>query len=164
MHDGHILQSTPSIARLCKEPSIFAFAKSHRAVIHCATALTLRRYQACVTAHVLCGMKREDGGMVNTMDANSLNQPDAGMPQSANQDMPLQEDIQQSLDPLRSASSNDPSAELARDPVCGMLVEKRTATNTLASPVNTQLDILYFHSPECKAIFEQDPQKYGYNF
>ncbi|HEV8192551.1 MAG TPA: hypothetical protein VGP82_13875 [Ktedonobacterales bacterium] len=62
----------------------------------------------------------------------------------------------------QNASASDPN--MARDPVCGMLVDKRTAQNTLPAPVNDKgIGTLYFCSAECKALFEQDPQKYGYN-
>lgn len=58
--------------------------------------------------------------------------------------------------------ANDPN--YAKDPVCGTWVDKRTATNTLPAPVNMPMDTLYFESPECKALFEEDPAKYGSNF
>lgn len=97
------------------------------------------------------------------MKMDSLNPSDSNMQQQAGQGMPLQEDIQQALDPNQvHLSESDPN--VARDPVCGRLVDKRTAANTLAAPVNQPMETLYFHSPECKAIFEEDPQKYGYNF
>jgi YHS domain-containing protein len=70
---------------------------------------------------------------------------------------------QQALNPdVEVLNENDPN--VARDPVCGRLVDKRTAQNTLASPVNEQMGTVYFHSPECKAIFEADPQRFGSNF
>jgi YHS domain-containing protein len=55
---------------------------------------------------------------------------------------------------------NDPN--VARDPVCGMLVDKRTARDTITPAVGTQEDTLYFCSADCKQLFEQDPQRYGY--
>jgi len=61
----------------------------------------------------------------------------------------------QNLDP------NDPN--VARDPVCGMLVDKRTAQNTMAAPVNQPMETLYFCSAQCKATFEENPEQFGYN-
>lgn len=58
--------------------------------------------------------------------------------------------------------ANDPN--YAKDPVCGTWVDKRTARNTLPAPVNLPMDTIYFESPECKALFEADPAKYGSNF
>ncbi|HEX8034831.1 MAG TPA: hypothetical protein VF510_13330 [Ktedonobacterales bacterium] len=96
------------------------------------------------------------------MSMNSPNPSDSGMQQSADQGIPLQEDIQEALDPneLR-LNENDPN--VARDPVCGQLVDKRTAPDTFAPPINQPMETLYFHSAECKAIFEEDPQRFGYN-
>ena len=55
--------------------------------------------------------------------------------------------------------------KLARDPVCGNLVDKATATNTLPAPVNDLGEgTIYFDSPECKALYEADPAKYGSDF
>ncbi|MBF6590239.1 MAG: YHS domain-containing protein [Ktedonobacterales bacterium] len=51
---------------------------------------------------------------------------------------------------------------MARDPVCGMLVDKRTAENTLSPTVGSSEDTLYFCGADCKADFERDPQRYGY--
>ena len=57
-------------------------------------------------------------------------------------------------------SESDPN--VARDPVCNMLVDKRMARDTIAPAVGSQEDTLYFCSADCKALFEQDPQRYGY--
>ncbi len=55
---------------------------------------------------------------------------------------------------------NDPN--VARDPVCGMLVDKRTAQDTMAAPVKDRgVGTLYFHWADCKAHFEADPAQYG---
>ena len=54
-------------------------------------------------------------------------------------------------------------SNVARDPVCGMLVDKRTAQDTMAAPVNDKgVGTLYFHSADCKALFEANPAQYGY--
>ncbi len=46
-------------------------------------------------------------------------------------------------------------SKMARDPVCGNLVDKATATNTLPAPVNDPGEgTIYFDSPECKALYE----------
>ncbi len=59
----------------------------------------------------------------------------------------------------------DPSdPNVTRDPVCGALVDIRTAPDSLAAPVNMPMDTVYFCSAHCKAIFEQDPEKYGSTF
>jgi YHS domain-containing protein len=74
-----------------------------------------------------------------------------------------EQSVQRELNPnARNASVSDPN--MARDPVCGILVDMRTARDTLPAPVNDEgVGTLYFCSAECKALFEQDPQKYGYN-
>jgi YHS domain-containing protein len=58
--------------------------------------------------------------------------------------------------------ANDPN--VARDPVCGVLVDKRTAQDTLNPPDGVGGDTLYFTGPDCKALFEADPSKYGFNW
>ena len=75
--------------------------------------------------------------------------------------------IQDSLDPNpEELDAQDlESLNMARDPVCGRLVSKATATNTLPAPVNDQGEgTIYFDSPECKALYEEDPGKYGSSF
>ena len=71
-------------------------------------------------------------------------------------------EVQNALNPNPHAlNENDPN--MARDPVCGMLVDKRTAADTLAAPVNEQgVGTLYFCSADCKALFEADPAQYGF--
>jgi len=87
----------------------------------------------------------------------------AGSGAGVGMDMDASSPLEAALDPdLERLDENDPN--VARDPVCGKLVDKRTCQNTLAPPVNTQLETLYFSSPECKAIFEEDPHRFGYNF
>lgn len=70
--------------------------------------------------------------------------------------------VQNALNPNPdNLDENDPN--VARDPVCGVLVDKRTAQNTMAAPVNDKgVGTLYFHSADCKALFEEDPARYGY--
>lgn len=78
------------------------------------------------------------------------------------QDMPMDQDIQNSLNPNpQGLKAND--SNVARDPVCGQLVDKRQALNTMAAPVNQPMETLYFCSANCKALFEQNPEQYGYN-
>lgn len=71
-------------------------------------------------------------------------------------------EVQNALNPNPNAlDENDPN--VARDPVCGTLVDKRTAKDTLAAPVNDKgIGTLYFHSADCKALFEENPAQYGY--
>ncbi|MBI2939512.1 MAG: YHS domain-containing protein [Chloroflexi bacterium] len=45
---------------------------------------------------------------------------------------------------------------MARDPVCGMNIDERTA----AAKTTYQGQTYYFCAPGCKATFEKDPQKY----
>lgn len=82
-----------------------------------------------------------------------------------NQQNPMANDqqVQDALNPNQSnLDPNDPN--VARDPVCGNLVDKRTAKDTLASPVNANMGTIYFDSARCKAIFEEDPHRFGSNF
>ena len=88
------------------------------------------------------------------MNPISMNQPGDGG---------LNADVQGALDPNQGGlSASDPN--VATCPVCGTLVDKRTAQNTLASPVNAQMGTMYFDTARCKADFEQDPQRYGSTF
>ncbi len=61
----------------------------------------------------------------------------------------------QNLDP------NDPNT--AKDPVCGTLVDKRTAPDTIAPAAGTSGPRIYFCSAACKANFEQNPEQFGYS-
>ena len=75
----------------------------------------------------------------------------------------LDADVQRALDPDQGGlDPTDPN--VAACPVCGTLVDKRTARDTLASPVNQQMGTIYFDTAQCKADFEQAPQRYGSNF
>jgi YHS domain-containing protein len=77
-------------------------------------------------------------------------------------EMPNDEQVQGALNPnIGNFSANDPN--VARDPVCGLLVVKNSAPDTFAAPVNVPgQETLYFCSARCKALFEQDPAQYGY--
>ena len=87
----------------------------------------------------------------------------------SNRNQPAQPDelIQDSLDPNPADLTDQDlqSMNMARGPVCGRLVSKATATNTLPAPINDQGEgTIYFDSPECKALYEEDPEKYGSSF
>jgi len=72
-------------------------------------------------------------------------------------------EVQSALDPtVEHLREDDPN--VARDPVCGGLVDKRTAENFIPASVDGSVGPFYFNSPECKAIFEEDPAKYGANY
>lgn len=75
----------------------------------------------------------------------------------------LDPEVQSALNPEAARlDPNDPNVVAC--PVCGVLVDIRTAANTLASPVNEQQGTVYFSSAECKTLFEEDPHRYGSNF
>lgn len=71
-------------------------------------------------------------------------------------------EVQNALNPNpENLDESDPN--VARDPVCGVLVDKRTAQDTMAAPINDKgVGTLYFHSADCKALFEANPAQYGY--
>ena len=71
--------------------------------------------------------------------------------------------VQQALDPNGQGNSlgNGP---MAKDPVCGTMVDTSTAQNTLPAPVGSKVDTLYFDSPECKELFEANPDQYIANY
>jgi YHS domain-containing protein len=84
-------------------------------------------------------------------------------PTDAQNTLGQDQEVQEALNPNpQNRSANDPN--FAKDPVCGMLVDKRTAQFTLPAPVNMPMDTLYFCSADCKSLFEQNPEKYGSNF
>jgi YHS domain-containing protein len=71
-------------------------------------------------------------------------------------------EVQNALNP-NPDGLNEHDPNVARDPVCGMLVDKRTANDTLAAPVNEKgIGMLYFCSADCKALFEANPAQYGF--
>jgi YHS domain-containing protein len=56
------------------------------------------------------------------------------------------------------------SGKMAKDPVCGTMVDMSTAQHTLPAPVGSAVDTLYFDTPECKALFEANPDQYIANY
>jgi YHS domain-containing protein len=97
---------------------------------------------------------------------NPNDKPDPSQ-QSGSKQEPTDALVQDALDPnpLGFDSEDIDYAKMARDPVCGRLVSKATATETLPAPVNDAGEgLVYFDSPECKALYEEDPAKYGSSF
>jgi len=74
----------------------------------------------------------------------------------------LDPQVQNALDPNAQVQGQKMGGDMAKDPVCGMMVNKRTAPDTISASTGTNNETLYFHSADCKALFEQDPAKYGY--
>ena len=98
-----------------------------------------------------------------------MNTNETPKPSQSSESMPEKQDalVQDALDPnpLGFDSEDIDYTKMARDPVCGRLVSKATATETLPAPVNDQGEgFIYFDSPECKALYEEDPAKYGSSF
>lgn len=82
---------------------------------------------------------------------------------SMNNQNALDPEVQGVLDPNpQHLSENDPN--IAKDPVCGMLVDKRTAKFTISKVANEDVGPYYFCSATCKTVFEEDPHKYGADF
>jgi YHS domain-containing protein len=78
-----------------------------------------------------------------------------------------QPDVRPNADPMGpdlSFGGQQQSAQggdFATDPVCGTLVDKRTARYTANYAGNKQTwDTFYFESDECKQLFERDPERY----
>lgn len=78
------------------------------------------------------------------------------------QNLPDSDQLEQDLSP-NPEHLNEHDPHVARDPVCGTLVDTRTAQNTMSAPVNAATDTLYFCSAQCKTTFEQNPQQFGSN-
>src|SRR5215469_7331307 len=98
-----------------------------------------------------------------------MNTNETPKPSQSSESMPEKQDalVQDALDPnpLGFDSEDIDYTKMARDPVCGRLVSKATATETLPAPVNDKGEgFVYFDSPECKALYEADPGKYGSSF
>jgi len=72
-------------------------------------------------------------------------------------DNKLDKEVQDALNPDAGVKGDDPS-DLARDPVCGNVVDKRSAANTLSTPDG---GTIYFDSPACKQLYEDNPEQYG---
>lgn len=76
---------------------------------------------------------------------------------------------QQQLDPAVQAELNpnpgnlsSNASDLARCPVCGTMIEKANAADTLPASVNEPREkTLYFDTANCKAIYEQNPERFG---
>lgn len=69
------------------------------------------------------------------------------------------EAVQEALEP--QTGSGIPSNQQARDPVCGAIVDMRTARFTTNYPTDSgPVRTFYFNSDECKQMFEREPEKY----
>lgn len=56
----------------------------------------------------------------------------------------------------RTRRQTSAAASMKRDPVCGMLIDIKDAAGMAEYRGKTY----YFHTPECNASFEQNPEKY----
>lgn len=73
----------------------------------------------------------------------------------------LDPEVQDALNP-NPGNLSASSPDLVRCPVCGNMVEKANAADTLPASVNMPgEDMIYFDTADCKAIYEQDPERYG---
>lgn len=106
------------------------------------------------------GAQRQTGNVGNA--GNAGNAGNMGASGKGQNPMASDQPVEQALSPNpEHLNPNDPN--VARDPVCGMLVDKRTAPDTIAPAVGTSGPRLYFCSAACKKIFEDNPQRFGYN-
>lgn len=95
---------------------------------------------------------------MNPMNQSNQNQNQVG---GQNGQGGLDQQVQQNLNPNpQNLDPNDPNT--AKDPVCGTLVDKRTAPDTIAPAIGTSGPTLYFCSARCKQIFEENPNRFGY--
>ena len=69
----------------------------------------------------------------------------------------LDKEVQDALNPDAGVRGDDPS-DLARDPVCGNMVDIRTAPDTFTT---LDGDVIYFDSADCKRLYEENPEQYG---
>src|SRR5258708_33800250 len=76
------------------------------------------------------------------------------------QNTPPDREVQEALDPNpQHLREDDPN--VARDPVCGTLVDKRTAQNTIPASPDGGVGPLYCDPPACKPRFAEDPGHEG---
>jgi YHS domain-containing protein len=69
----------------------------------------------------------------------------------------LDQEVQDALNPDAGVRGDDP-ANLARDPVCGNMVDMRAAPDTFTS---LDGDVIYFDSADCKRLYEENPEQYS---
>lgn len=94
------------------------------------------------------------------MGAQPVNMPASSSSTSQSQGQ-LDPEAQGVLNPNPGNLSTN-STDLARCPVCGTVIEKANAADTLPASVNEpQERTLYFDRAECKAIYEQNPARFG---
>lgn len=87
-----------------------------------------------------------------------MNTPSSAGSSGQNQ---LDPEVQAALNPNPGNLSTN-RQDLVRCPVCGTEFEKANAADTLPASVNEpQEKTLYFDTADCKAIYEQDPARFG---
>jgi len=60
------------------------------------------------------------------------------------------------MEPARGLPSSPGGERMMKDPVCGMMVDEKSAKHTSSHGGRT----FYFCSPGCKRTFDQDPPRY----